>query len=192
MKKIVFVFCLIFLSACENNNDNFVIVPGKTPMQILLQDENYIPAGIAIPVYENIFVTSNLVFKKDEGLIWRQKKAEILFRDFSTDLVFFKIEDSNLFPTYLSDTPPVIGQTLFRFVDGEILESKILSVADETDEFTVSGIMKQRKNLGIPIFDEVGKVYGIFIGGDSENNTLSFLRSDKILKLFTENLLEDL
>ncbi len=186
MKKIFAVLLLLFFSACEKDINSSYFPSEKIPTQILLQNKNFEPAGIAIPIYKDIFATSNSVFKKDEKFFWQKEEAEIMIRDFSTDLIFFELGNNVFFPTKLSDTPPAVGEILFRFADGEILESKILSMADDTDKFTAFGEMNAQKDLGAPIFDKSGKIYGIFIGGNTENSTLVFLRSDKILELFKE------
>jgi hypothetical protein len=187
VKKVLLVFVLIFFTACEKEVENFNFPSEKIPTQILLRDKNYEPVGIAIPIYKNIFVAPNSIFKLDEDLFWRQEKAQILIKDFATDLIFFELKNNDLLPIKLSDLPPAVGQTFFSFVDGEVLESKILSVADEVDKFTVSGEMNKQKNLGTPIFDKNGRIYGIFISGNIEKSTLVFLRSDKILEFFKES-----
>jgi len=188
MKKIFAVLLLLFLSACEKNTNDFDFSIEKIPNQILLYNQNYVPAGIAIPIYKDIFVAPNLIFKLDENLSWQNKKTKILIRDFSADLVFFELQNNTFLPTRLSDIPPALGETLFRFVDGEVLESVVTSVADDLDKFTVTGEMRAEKDFGAPIFDKNGKIYGILVGGNPEDLTLIFLRSDKIMGLLKESL----
>ncbi len=187
MKKVLVVLIFIFFTACEKNAENFDFPIQKIPTQILLYNQNYTPAGIAIPISDDVFVAPNSIFKLDENLFWRNNKTKILIRDFSTDLIFFELKNGNFFSANFSDTPPAVGQTLFRFIDGEVLGLKVLSVADDVDRFTVEGEMEKMKDFGAPIFDKEGKIYGIFIGGIPKDSTLTFLRSDKILELFDES-----
>ena len=147
---------------------------------------------------DNIFITADHIFQEWKELFYYDEQIEIIARSFEHDLLVFSAEHD--FPLLkkgveLSDVPPNLEKEILWLDGKRSQKSKILSLSAD---FLVNG--EKKKNLlvldgtiqqgksGTGIFDKKGKIYGLLIGSDPNNNQSFAIRSDVILEFLTKNI----
>ncbi len=164
-------------------------------------DQNFIGKGLWLK--EDIFVAPDHLWDAgNKKLYYQNLPIKILVRDFSNDVLFFKIKNFQMFAEenklkkdlwnlYL----PTLNRYYYWRSDKNIQSVQVLKMSEtfETSEIQIENLISFDANLkhgdsGTPVFDESGKIFGIFIATDLRESKAYMIKSDKIFELLRDFL----
>lgn len=195
--SLVSLFLFGYVKIVEQKSAEVLNKKVVIPSFLVLENEDKVPVGRAIPVGIDLFISPDHLFQKSENLFWKGERIEVLVRDFENDILVFRLNNFLYDSGNFSFTPPAVGQTVYLF-DGR--QEKAIQVLGVGETFEVGAWMK--KNLisisgtveygdsGSVIFDEDGLIYGMVIGADKVEDRSYAIRSDILMQFLEENLEE--
>ncbi len=165
------------------------------PSFLVLENENQVPVGRAVPVGNDLFISPDHLFQKSEKLFWKGEKIEVLVRDFENDILVFRIDNFFYDLGNFSFSPPAVGQTVYLFDGQKKKETKVLGVGEEfkvenwtkKNLISISGTVEYGDSGSI-LFDEEGMIYGMIIGADKRKNRSYAIRSDVLMQFLKDNV----
>ena len=177
-RQIIFTLLLvsIFNTGCEKNNVQ-VHNPKNKTIEITNAENKKI--GIGTHIKDNIFLTADHLLNKSENLYYKDAEIKVLARDFTHDLLLFKVFQMDHGLWLMDDRSNNISiDPQFFWHDGVRQQELIfLRRQDEVvieheikkDVFIFSGSIEPGFS-GSPFYDKKNHLQGILIGGNHDHN----------------------
>jgi len=162
-----------------------------------LKDSSGNLIGKGVLLKENIFVAPDHLWDAgDKKLYYENLPITILVRDFAQDLLFFKLkqQDYQKVAKWNSHLPSKLKNYYWR-TNLNVYSTQMINSNEvfESDNKIIKDLVSFDVNIehgdsGTPVFDDQGKIYGIFISADLRENKSYMIKSETIQKLADEYL----